>query len=301
MSSSSSTNIRLEYQQSHLLVLDLEKVEPILCAVTWYFLARYLVKSCCASGRLHDIHNFRSFRPGEGFVLRHLGFNVITCSRGARLLMSLVVVCAFLLAIPAVTRADVVTGDPEIGLDSGGDALNLSTSINVVQPSGANPLHFSFFNDLDGIVTSLTFNSIIAQNLTDAEIASFGCPTAAHNGYFLSCLVSYTGTTGALQYQFSGVHPSDGDENFPVDGDTEFGEFEGIPIGGTFTITLDGWVAGATAPDGHQLYSNLPTFQNNFTSTPEPSLVWLLAVQFLLLVSIAGVVRRRAKRREHSA
>jgi hypothetical protein len=196
--------------------------------------------------------------------------------------------------------ADNVPFDPEILIDSGGDPLDLSTSINVVQPNGVtSPLHFAFVNDLGGIVTSLTFNATIQTGLTDKEIKSFSCPSEAVQGYFLSCEISYTASNGALQYHFFGVKHSDGDENFPIFHDTEFGEHEGIPIGGDFTITLDGWVNGATAADGTPLYTTLPSFNNGFTATPEPSLVVLLAIQCLLLVSIAGVVRRRAKRKEN--
>jgi len=195
--------------------------------------------------------------------------------------------------------ADSTPSDPQIIIDTGGDPYSLSTQINVVQPSGADPLTFSFVNDLSGIVDSLTFNTTIASGLSSTDSGLFSCPTAAQNGYFLSCQVNYDMTTGALQYQFSGVNPADGDENFPVDHDNEFGQKEGIPIGGDFSITLAGWTRDNTAPDGVSLYSGLPTFDNSFTVTPEPSLVLLVAAQCLFLVVIAGFVRRKAKRREN--
>jgi hypothetical protein len=195
--------------------------------------------------------------------------------------------------------ADPVPTDPQILIDTGGDPLSLSTQINNVQPDGTNPLQFSFVNDLNGIVTSLTFDTTINMGLTPAEITSgFSCPTP--QGYFLSCAVNYTQSTGDLQYHFFGVNPADGDENFSTSHDNEFNQFEGIPIGGDFTITLNGWVDGAQGSDGKALYANLPMFDNSFTATPEPSLVVLLAIQGLLLVGVASVVRRRAQRKQRS-
>jgi hypothetical protein len=215
--------------------------------------------------------------------------------------MRSIYLCLILLSFACLSAfANPVPTDPQIVIDSGGDPLDLSTKINVVQPDGTDPLHFSFVNNLDGIVTSLTFNTMVNAGLTDPEwMSGFSCPQPL--GYFLSCAVNYTSLTGALQYQFSGVNPSDGDENFPIDHDNEFDQFEGIPIGGDFTITLNGWIKGATAPsDGKALYANLPMFDNSFTATPEPSMVLLVAMLGILLVSIAGFVRRRENRKERS-
>jgi len=193
--------------------------------------------------------------------------------------------------------ANPVPTDPQILIDSGGDPYSLSTQFDIVQPSGADPLQFSFVNDSNGIVTGLTFDTTISKNLTTAQVNSgFSCPSSANQGYFLSCGITYTQSTGELLYKFSGVNPPDGDEAT----DNEFGEFEGIPIGDDFTITLAGWTDGATASDGTPLYASLPKFDDSFTATPEPSLVSLLAAQGILLICIAGFVRRRANRKEHS-
>jgi hypothetical protein len=193
--------------------------------------------------------------------------------------------------------ANPVPTDPQILIDSGGDPYSLKTQFDIVQPTGVDPLQFSFVNDSNGIVTGLTFDTTISKGLTTAEVHSgFSCPSSANQGYFLSCVIGYTQSTGALQYKFFGVNPPDGDEAT----DSEFGEFEGIPQGGDFTITLAGWTNGAAASDGTPLYASLPAFDNSFTAAPEPSLVWLLAVQGILLICIAGIVRHRAGRKEHS-
>ena len=201
----------------------------------------------------------------------------------------------FLLAAVSFSAlANPTPSDPEILIDIGDAPFNLSTDFNAIQPDGTTQsLAFDFHNDTGGIVTSLTFNTTINKNLSDTS--AFNCP--ADPGYFFFCKVNYDGPSGALQYQFFGVDPPEGDENFALSGDNEFGEHEGIPIGGDFKITLEGWTVG---PDTASLYATLPQFDNTFTATPEPSQLVLLAVASLLLVSIAGIIRRREKRKEES-
>jgi hypothetical protein len=186
--------------------------------------------------------------------------------------------------------------DPEILIDIGCCSDSLQNQFNEVQPDGTSTsLVFDFKNDTGGIVTSLTFDTTINKSLSQDQINSgFGCPEDSH--YFLSCDTPYDPTTGALQYRFFGVNPADGDE---MSGDTEFGEYEGIPLGGDFKVTLQGWTTGATAGDGTALFNGVPKLSNGFTA-PEPSQLLLLAVECLLLVSIAGIIRRRAKRKENS-
>jgi hypothetical protein len=200
-----------------------------------------------------------------------------------------------LAAVSFSALANPTPSDPEILIDIGCCSLSLSNDFNSATPDGTTPtLAFDFKNDTGLIVTSLTFNTKINAGLSDAEVHSgFGCPA---QGYFLSCVIFYDMGNGALQYNFSGVNAADGDENYPIDHDTENGQQEGIPIGGDFKVTLQGWTVDAnTAP----LYATLPTFDNGFTVTPEPSQLLLLAVECLVLVSIAGIIRRRTKRKEN--
>jgi hypothetical protein len=212
-------------------------------------------------------------------------------------------ICPYLFLLAAVSfpaLANPTPTDPEILIDTGCCSDSLSTKFGEVQPSSTNSSpFFDFINDTGRVVTSLTFNMTVNAGLTDAEVHSgFSCPA---QGYFLSCVLFYNMENGALQYNFSGVNPADGDENYPVDHDTENGQNEGIPIGGDFKVTLQGWSLGATAGDNAPLFgATLPSFENGFTVTPEPSQLVLLAVECLLLISIAGIIRRRSKRRENS-
>jgi hypothetical protein len=206
-----------------------------------------------------------------------------------------------LAAVSLSALADPTPVDPEILIDIGCCSSSLSTQFNIVQPDGNASTVFDFKNDTNKIVTSLTFSTTIKKGLTDAEIQSgFSCPSPTIQGYFLFCAISYDKIGGGLTYQFDGVKPSDGDENVAIFHDTEFGEHEGVPIGGDFKLTLQGWTVAAAASDQTLLFNSLPTFNDSFTAAPEPSQLLLLAVECLLLVSIAGIIRRRTKRKENS-
>jgi hypothetical protein len=202
------------------------------------------------------------------------------------------------VSLPALANPTPV--DPQILIDIGCCSDSLSTQFNNIQPNGSESTVFDDFkNDTGRIVTSLTFNTTINSGLTDAEVHSgFSCPA---QGYFLSCVIFYNSDSGALQYNFSGVNPADGDDNVALFHDNENGEHEGIPIEGDFKVTLMGWTLDAAASDNAPLFgSTLPTFSNGFTVTPEPSQLLLLALECLLLFSVAAIIRRRAKRKENS-
>jgi hypothetical protein len=211
----------------------------------------------------------------------------------------------FLLAAFSFSAlANPTPTDPEILIDIGFGSDSLQNQFNLLQPDGTNPsISLVFKNDTGGIVTSLTFDAFIQAHLTDTQVHSgFSCQPDAGNHFalFLSCGVDYTASTGELKYQFFGVNPADGDENFPVDHDNEIGQWEGVPIGGDFTLTLMNWTTSAAAGDGTPLFDGAPQLNNTFTATPEPSQLLLLAVASLLLVSIAAITRRRAKRKENN-
>jgi hypothetical protein len=170
--------------------------------------------------------------------------------------------------------------DPEILIDSGGDAIPISSGINQVQPTGAQTVSYDFFNDTQGIVTSFLFQTMVNTGLSSAAAASFTC--ADPGGFFLNCGTNYDRMTGNLQYLFSGVNPPEGDEN---GSDPETGEQEGIPPGGHFIITMQGWVPNATSA-GQMLYENLPMLDNHFTDTPEPAVGLTLGAGLLLLAAM---------------
>ena len=196
------------------------------------------------------------------------------------------VVSILFLAAGTAAMADGVLQDPEILIDSGCCSIPLSTGINTVQPTGAGTVTYDFFNDTANIVTSFRFQTMINTGLSATAAGSFTC--ADPGGFFLGCIPSYNSMTGNLLYTFSGVNPSDGDEN---GGDTEVGEQEGIPSGGHFIITLNGWTPNAMS-NGETLYRNLPTLDNTFTTTPEPSSALILGGGLLLFV----MLRRRTAR-----
>jgi hypothetical protein len=198
--------------------------------------------------------------------------------------LSIVFPTLFLVAGVAAMAAPLLQ-DPRILIDSGGDAIPISSGINEVQPNGNQTVSFDFFNDTSAIVTSFTFQTTINTGLSSAEAALFTC--ADPGGYFLGCHTTYDSLTGHLRYLFSGVNAEDADEN---GSDPEINEQEGIPPSGHFIITLDGWTENETLfVDGTP-----PALNNNFTTepTPEPAVALTLGAGLLLL----GAIRRRAVR-----
>jgi hypothetical protein len=207
------------------------------------------------------------------------------------MLKSSLVLCSFLIALPFVALSQSPPPDPEILIDTGGDPLPITTSIGQVQPNGSGLVTYDFVNDT-GLLTSFAFDTMVNKGL-DPWLAThvfFSC--AEPSGYFLNCAVNYNPLTGDLQYVFSGVLPSDGDEtpgpNFDPHG--EVGQHEGIPTGGVFHISLIGWIDGGY---GGLLYKGRPTFTDSFTTVPETSSVLILLTESLLLAAIMFPLRRR--------
>jgi hypothetical protein len=181
--------------------------------------------------------------------------------------------------------------DPRILIDTGGDPLNVTTGLNQVQSDGSAFVSYDFVNDT-ALLTSFLFETMVNKNL-DPWLAThvfFGCDEPS--GYFLDCSVNYDPSTGHLAILFSGTLPPDGDEG--PGQDSEIGEHEGIPTGGTFHISLLGWIDGGY---GGLLYQERPTFTNSFTTVPEPSSVLSLLSELTLLAGIVFLSRRGWKRR----
>jgi hypothetical protein len=221
-------------------------------------------------------------------------------------LRGVLVVGCFLFATASATLANPI--DPGIIVDSNDppatDLGGITNGLNGVQVTGdANVIYK--LEDNTGIITSLTFTTLINPNLSQATIsADFTCGQDSLNqgglGYFLHCSVGYTPTNGldlthgVLTYSFFGVNPPEGapDELCPAQ-DCEINEQEGIPTGGSFFIHLLGWIPDA--PGSGPLYNGLPTFTNTFTATPEPSALPFLAGGLLL---VAGIAKLRGRNRQ---
>ncbi len=177
----------------------------------------------------------------------------------------------FLVAFCVSAMANPAPLDPQILIDSGGDALPVSSNLGAAQPCSPGPCTFDFFNDTGAILTSFTFATTINKNLSQTAIDSFTC--ADPHGFFLGCTIDYDSSSGLLKYLFSGVTPADGDES----SDTEIGEHEGVPLVGPFPqghfiIQFTGWQQDLTV-NGEQLYAGVPVTQNSFetSAVPEPS------------------------------
>lgn len=195
-----------------------------------------------------------------------------------------IVYSTLLLASGIALNASPLLQDPQIVIDSGGDATIISQppGINLAQPCGSATCVFDFVNDTASIVTGFNFKTTINTGLSGEEASLFTCSDPG--GYFISCNTTYDPTTGILQYFYSGVNPADADEN---GSNTEAGEQEGIPPQGHFIITLQGWTENeALFVDGTP-----PQLHNTFsTDTPEPAVALTLGSGLLLF---AAMLRRR--------
>jgi hypothetical protein len=178
--------------------------------------------------------------------------------------MRVAIVSSILFLTAAVAGHATLLQDPNMEVDNGGDAIGITSGINQVQPcGGSRTCDYSFFNDTGAIITSFTFETTIAMNLSPDAQASFTCSDPG--GFFKTCTTMYDPPTGDLEYSFSGVFPPIGNANGP-------GEERGIAPGAIFTIGLNGWVPDAMSA-GQTLYEGLPTFTTSTftTSAPEPS------------------------------
>jgi hypothetical protein len=189
------------------------------------------------------------------------------------------------LAAAVAVTATPLLNDPEILIDTGGDAIPISSGINQVQPTGDQTVSYDFFNNTKNIVTGFTFETTINTGLSSDAAASFTC--ADPGGFFLNCTTTYTSSNGNLLYVFSGVNPFSGMSGSGA------GLQEGIFPGGNFIITLQGWIPDAMSA-GQMLYNELPTLDNTFTDTPEPAVALTLGTGLLLLAFIGR--RRRTAR-----
>jgi hypothetical protein len=197
-----------------------------------------------------------------------------------------------LIAAGIAATATPVT-DPQILIDTGGDPLNLSTSLGQAQPCSPGPCTFDFLNDTGQLVTNFTFDTFISKGLSQTQIDSnFSCVDPS--GFFTDngngCTIHYDSISGELKYLFVAQLPPDDDETT----DPETGEHEGLPPNGTFHITFTGWQEDLTV-DNVKLYDGTPGTTNTFetSAVPEPAAAGSMVAG---LVMLAAVWRRRRAR-----
>src|SRR4051812_47147141 len=93
-------------------------------------------------------------------------------------------------------------------------------------PNGTGGGVFGFFNQTGHTITELTLQTVLAPNISPADIAlNFVCNSSPANPFFLNCGIDYVGATGVLTIAFWGTNPITGTE-----GSSNFvGLHEGIP------------------------------------------------------------------------
>lgn len=187
------------------------------------------------------------------------------------------VFCGFLLAAPVF--ADVI--DPSMNIDSGDPTpMPVSGGVTFTPPGDASDT-FDFLNDLGLIITGFKFETTVVTNFTG--------PLSCSSGYFLHCDVSYTPSSGDLIFNFHGVAAFDNDE--VASQDTEANEHEGIPLGGRFHLTINGFDTASGIYDSN---ADIKPFVGSYTTaTPEPSSIGFLAAG---LLAMAGALRYRRRR-----
>jgi hypothetical protein len=80
-------------------------------------------------------------------------------------------------------------------------------------PNGNGGGIFGFFNSTGHTITELTFEAIIAPNISQTDIsAAFVCNQGNFNPFFEFCSVNYVGATGQLTIAFWGTNPLTGTE-----------------------------------------------------------------------------------------
>lgn len=205
-----------------------------------------------------------------------------------KVVMRLLIVSSLLLLVISFTVTatpisyPLPPGDPRILIDTGGDALPLSTNLGVVQPCGAPHCAFDFFNDLGVFVTSFTFEALVNKDLQNIQNL-FTCADPSH--FFMGCTVDYTAATGDLKFLFAGVVVVANGVDPPGP--------HGIPPGANFFIALDGWVDNETIFPG----GDPPEINGSFTTittSPEPS-AWLTLGTGLMLLAGMAYRRRRVR------
>jgi hypothetical protein len=208
---------------------------------------------------------------GQTLGWDHKSCKCVVCSLEVVMRVAIVLSTLFLAGGAAVMASSLLQ-DPHILIDTGGDAIPISSGIDQVQPNGMQTVTYDFFNDTPDNITGFDFQTTINIGLSSAAAASFTCSDPA--GYFATCSANYDPLTGDLRYLFSGP-----------------GVKPGIPPGADFIITLQGWTPDVMSA-GETLYNGLPTLDNSFTTSgaPEPSVAITLGSGLLLL---AAMWRRR--------
>jgi hypothetical protein len=212
----------------------------------------------------------------------------------------LLIAAGCLMAIPSVAMADLA--DPGIGFQGGDPPCDFSINVTDINPTiqpqnTAGTTNYCVTNNAGAIITSLDFDMTIATGLSKSFVDSiFSISQISGKADFLHDTLTYTSSTGDLNFDFFGVKKPDGDEGCPGKS-ADIGEREGIPAGCVFTIELSGWVDNL---DNGRIYgSGLPDFKSSFTTAPEPSTLLLQGIGLLLLAAVVEF-RRRSSASSHS-
>jgi hypothetical protein len=226
-------------------------------------------------------------------------------STGCGIVVKILLVCSLAAALPiAASAAKIIlcsTCDPlPIPITPTNNALD---QVQASSTTGGD-LSLEFVNLTGVIMDNLVFGTTIDTGLSTQMLESDGDFTCqAPNSYFLSCMVTYDPTTGALTYDYYGVNPP---SFLDLPGvviledviGAGFGD-TGIPNLGVFTVQMSGWNADLTDPvTGQQLYGTpgnpFPTFQNGY-NVPEASTALILLSELSLLAVGLAVFGRKLK------
>src|SRR6516164_4101316 len=124
----------------------------------------------------------------------------------------LILGCVALALLVSSAFADTMPQDPAAGVESDNFSTGISKFVGQFNPTDNNGI-IGFYNDTGAIITSLSLHTIIATNLTTADInSSFSCNSGAADPFFLNCGFVYDSVTGSLTINFFGVNRPDGDE-----------------------------------------------------------------------------------------
>ena len=235
-------------------------------------------------------------------------------STGSGMVVKILLVCSLVAALPiAASAAKIIlcsTCDPlPIPITPTNNALD---QVDASATTDGN-LDLEFVNLTGSIMDDLVFGTTINTGLSTALLSADGDFTCdPGTGLFLSCMVTYDPTTGALNYYYYGVNPPNilDTPGFVIIEDIigqGFGD-TGIPNLGTFTVEMSGWNPDLTDPNIGQLYGNAndpfpTTFQNSYNAPDtippgsvalsEPPAALILLTELLLLAGVLALLGRR--------
>jgi hypothetical protein len=225
-----------------------------------------------------------------------------------RVVLKLLLVAALPIAGSAAEIHLCTTCDPlPIPITVTNNALD---EVQASDTSGGG-LTLEFINLTGSIMDDLVFGTTITAGLDATQQAAlvadgdFTC--AVDTGLFLNCAVTYTPSTGALDFDYYGVNPpsildSPGVVILEDVLGQGFGD-TGIPNLGVFEVQLSNWEPNFTDTNvsPNPLYTGpngFGSFQNAYNApvnVPEPSAALILLTELLLLGGVLAAFGRKLK------